>query len=199
MAHQLFRFTTPHQEPSTDEKFRSLRTVINLRIVYYKRNLKTTFLIMNKPITVRQASVSDSHNIAQFNVKMAWETEEKKLDKEIISTGVESLFQKPEYGFYMVAEADGEVVASLMITKEWSDWRNGLFWWIQSVYVKPEFRRQGIYRSMYETILKLATNHTDVCGCRLYVEKENTRAQKTYKALGMSETHYKMYEEVFSE
>ena len=152
---------------------------------------------MDKLITVREAIISDSDKISQFNINMAWETEEKKLDKEIISAGVISLFQKPEYGFYMVAEAGSEVAASLMITKEWSDWRNGLFWWIQSVYVKPEFRRQGIYRAMYEAVLKLAMNHPEVCGCRLYVEKENVKAQKTYESLGMTETHYKMYEEVF--
>lgn len=154
---------------------------------------------MNTSITVREAKVEDSSIISQFNVNMAWETESKKLDKKTISAGVESLFQKPEYGFYMVAESGTEIVATLMITHEWSDWRNGLFWWIQSVYVKPEFRRQGIYRSMYEAVLKLARNHPEVCGCRLYVEKENFTAINTYEALGMSETQYKMYEEVFGE
>jgi len=151
---------------------------------------------MDKLITVREAIISDSDKISQFNINMAWETEEKKLDKEIISAGVISLFQKPEYGFYMVAEADGEVVASLMITKEWSDWRNGLFWWIQSVYVLPGYRRQGIYRRMYEAIMEMGNNEPGVCGYRLYVEKENSIAQKTYRSLGMEETHYKMFEEV---
>lgn len=152
---------------------------------------------MNSTITVRQASDDDAASIGQFNINMAWETEEKKLDESTITAGVQSLFQKPEYGFYMVAESGDEIVATLMITHEWSDWRNGLFWWIQSVYVKPEFRRRGIYRSMYQRVLELAKNHPDVCGCRLYVEKENVTAQKTYEALGMRETHYKMYEEVF--
>jgi ribosomal protein S18 acetylase RimI-like enzyme len=154
---------------------------------------------MSQSITVREASEADADIISQFNINMAWETEEKKLDREKISAGVESLFLKPEYGFYMVAESGDEIVASLMITYEWSDWRNGLFWWIQSVYVKPEYRRQGIYRSMYKAVLKLASNHSDVCGCRLYVEKENISAQKTYEALGMSESHYKMYEEMFKD
>ena len=153
---------------------------------------------MNPTFQVRKATPKDAESIIQFNIAMAMETENKTLKREEIEPGVNGLFEKPEFGFYMVAESEGKVVGSLMITYEWSDWRNGLFWWIQSVYVKPEFRRQGIYRAMYETVLKLATNHTDVCGCRLYVEKENTLAQKTYKALGMSETHYKMYEEVFS-
>lgn len=155
--------------------------------------------IMSHTITVRKANGNDARDIAEFNLAMAWETEEKKLNEETIHAGVKSLMDKPEYGFYIVAESDGKTIASLMITKEWSDWRNGLFWWIQSVYVTPDFRRQGIYRKMYETILKLAADQPDVCGCRLYVEKENIPAQKTYEALGMSETHYKMYEEMFDE
>ncbi|WP_340105081.1 GNAT family N-acetyltransferase [Rhodohalobacter sp. 8-1] len=153
---------------------------------------------MSPTITVREASIGDATSISQFNINMAWETEAKELDRETITAGVKSLFQKPEYGFYMVAESGDEIVATLMITHEWSDWRNGLFWWIQSVYVKPEFRRQGIYRQMYQMVLEFAKNHPEVCGCRLYVEKENKIAQKTYKALGMEETHYKMYEEIFS-
>jgi len=154
---------------------------------------------MNPSITVRKAHEDDAASISQFNINMAWETEKKKLDEYTITAGVNSLFQKPEFGFYMVAESGDEIVATLMITHEWSDWRNGLFWWIQSVYVKPEFRRQGIYRSMYQRVIELAKNHPDVCGCRLYVEKENANAQKTYEALGMSETHYNMYEEVFGQ
>lgn len=156
-------------------------------------------MIMKSSITVREATEDDAASISQFNINMAWETEEKRLDKSTITAGVKSLFQKPQYGFYLVAEKEGDIVATLMITKEWSDWRNGLLWWIQSVYVKPDYRRQGIYRSMYQRVLELAKNHPDVCGCRLYVEKENVTAQKTYEALGMNETHYKMYEEVFDE
>ena len=148
-------------------------------------------------VTVREARETDAPVIAQFNIDMAWETEEKKLNEDAIHAGVTSLMNKPEYGFYIVAVAKDETVASLMITKEWSDWRNGLFWWIQSVYVKPDFRRQGVYRAMYKRVLELAGSHPEVCGCRLYVEKENVNAQKTYEALGMEETHYKMYEEVF--
>jgi ribosomal protein S18 acetylase RimI-like enzyme len=152
---------------------------------------------MADSISIRQAAAEDAEAIAQFNINMAWETEEKKLDREIITSGVYSLMKNLEYGFYIVAETGSETVASLMITKEWSDWRNGLFWWIQSVYVKPEYRRQGIYRRMYRFVKDLAENHPEVCGCRLYVEKENTVAQSTYSALGMTETHYKLFEEEF--
>jgi len=154
---------------------------------------------MNSTITIREATEADAAIISQYNINMAWETEGKKLNKKKITAGVKSLFNKPEYGFYMVAETEGEIVASLMITFEWSDWRDGLFWWIQSVYVISDHRRKGIYRAMYNAVLKLAINHPDVCGCRLYVENENINAQKTYEALGMSETHYTMYEEVFTD
>ncbi len=147
-------------------------------------------------MTIRKATESDSESIIEFNIAMARETENKILKRDEIEPGVTGLFQKPEYGFYIVAESGGTVVGSLMITFEWSDWRNGLFWWIQSVYVVPEHRRTGIYRRMYQKVKEMAANKPDVCGFRLYVEKENISAQKTYASLGMSETHYKMYEEV---
>ncbi|PKD43362.1 GNAT family N-acetyltransferase [Rhodohalobacter barkolensis] len=151
---------------------------------------------MNTKIKVRKATPKDTESIIQFNIAMAMETENKTLKREEIEPGVHGLFEKPEYGFYMVAESEGKVVGSLMITFEWSDWRNGLFWWIQSVYVIPEFRRKGVYRTMYLTIKTLAEEKPDVCGFRLYVERENINAQKTYASLGMDETHYKMFEEI---
>lgn len=152
---------------------------------------------MGRNISIRQATAADASDIAQFNIHMAWETEEKELNRERITSGVKSLMKSPEYGFYIVAETKSDTIASLMITKEWSDWRDGLFWWIQSVYVKPDYRRQGVYRSMYQFVKKLARNHPEVCGCRLYVEKDNSVAQSTYSALGMTETHYKLFEEEF--
>jgi ribosomal protein S18 acetylase RimI-like enzyme len=152
---------------------------------------------MDIKYVIRKAVPSDAESLIQFNIAMALETEQKKLKKDQIEAGVKGLFDKPQYGFYMVAEAEGSVIASLMITYEWSDWRNGLFWWIQSVYVLPEFRRKAVYRSMYQEILKLAEKEPEICGCRLYVERENSVAQKTYTSLGMSETQYKLYEEEF--
>ncbi|MFA6294462.1 MAG: N-acetyltransferase [Victivallales bacterium] len=154
---------------------------------------------MNTKIKVREAVSADADSIADFNIAMAWETESKKLSPDKIGSGVKALFKKPEYGFYVIADIDGTVAGSLMITYEWSDWRNGLFWWIQSVYVKPEFRRQGVYRAMFSYIKDLAGKNPGVCGCRLYVEHNNSIAQGTYKSLGMKETHYKMFEEVFHE
>ena len=154
---------------------------------------------MNNSPIVRKAKKADTDTLIQFNIAMALETEQKYLEEDKIRAGVKSLFKKPEYGFYLVAEMDGQIAGSLMITKEWSDWRNGLFWWIKSVYVLPVYRRKGVYRSMYRKIHDMAKNRPGVCGFRLYVEKENKSAQATYSNLGMSETNYKMYEELFEE
>ena len=151
---------------------------------------------MNNGIIIRKALLTDAETIADFNSAMALETEGKSLNKEKINAGVANLFNHPEYGFYIVAEAGNRVVGCLLITYEWSDWRNGLIWWIQSVYIHPDFRRQGIYRQMYTFIKNLASFENNVRGFRLYVEKENRIAQNTYRNLGMEETVYNMYEEI---
>lgn len=149
-------------------------------------------------INVRTTTAEDATIISQFNQQMAMETENKVLPPEIISRGVARLMDKPEYGFYLIAESDSRPVGTCMVTTEWSDWRDGLFWWIQSVYVQADFRRKGVYRQMYHTIQSLAAKEPDVCGYRLYVEKENTGAQKTYESLGMSATDYLLYETINS-
>lgn len=130
---------------------------------------------------------------------MAQETENKDLIPEVILAGVRSLFEHPSRGFYIVAETDGNVVACLMITTEWSDWRNGVFWWVQSVYVQTTYRRRGIYRSMYGFVKELAEKEPGVCGFRLYVEQDNSRAQNTYRALGMTQSPYCLFEELKSD
>jgi ribosomal protein S18 acetylase RimI-like enzyme len=154
---------------------------------------------MDFEIRIRPGTATDIDSLVSFNQAMARETEAKELDIKVLTAGVETLLKNEQYGFYVVAEAVEEssiqAVGSLMVTFEWSDWRNGLFWWIQSVYIKPEFRRRGIYRRLYEFVKELATAE-DVCGFRLYVEKENRIAQRTYEKLGMSESHYVMYEEL---
>jgi ribosomal protein S18 acetylase RimI-like enzyme len=144
---------------------------------------------------IRNATLKDADIIAQFNIAMALETENKILEPAIILAGVRSLFAQPHAGFYLIAEMDNEVVGSLMITTEWSDWRNGLFWWIQSVYIQPAYRRKGIYGMLYKRVKLMAQEHPDVCGFRLYVEKDNWIAQKTYTKLGMQPTHYLIFEE----
>jgi GNAT superfamily N-acetyltransferase len=146
---------------------------------------------------IRPATVKDAETLERFNVSMAWETETKILETDRIKPGIEKIFTDPDAGFYSVVEIDNRVVAALMITTEWSDWRNGFFWWIQSVYVEPEYRGQGIFTSLYAYIKDMAKNEKEVCGLRLYVEKENERAQRTYLKAGMHETVYRLYEEEF--
>jgi len=145
---------------------------------------------------IRLAQPGDAKAIVAFNSAMALETEGKRLFPEVIGAGVRSLLKRPKAGFYLLAETKAEIAGVLMITKEWSDWRNGAFWWIQSVYVRPEFRRKGVYRRLYRHIQQMARKDPGVCGFRLYVERENRRAQATYRALGMEKTRYLVFEEL---
>jgi len=144
-------------------------------------------------IIIRKAKITDAQSIVDFQLKMAWETEEMKLIRETVTKGVHAVFGDRSRGEYFVAENDGQIIASLLITYEWSDWRNCNVWWFQSVYVVPEFRRQGVFRKMYNHI-KQQAEEQDIAGLRLYVETKNSRAQKTYEALGMSSEHYNFYE-----
>ena len=145
-------------------------------------------------VIIRKATPSDVPTIAQFNFAMAEETEHIQLDMERLLLGVNGLFDEPSRGFYLVAESEGEIVGQLMITFEWSDWRNGVFWWIQSVYVHKEFRAQKVFRSLYNKVVSMAKDEGNVCGIRLYVEKENDLAHDVYNKLGMSVTHYDLLE-----
>ena len=145
---------------------------------------------------IRRAVLSDSKALAEFNTDMARETEGIELIPSVIGSGVKAMINNPQMGFYLVVEDAGDIQASLMVTTEWSDWRNGLFWWIQSVYVTEAYRRQGLYRKLYERVKSLAEAENEVCGFRLYVEHYNHVAQKTYQSLGMEETDYKVYEEL---
>ena len=144
-------------------------------------------------INIRKATPEDAETIIDFQQKMAWETEQMTLIPGIINKGVNAVFADSTRGQYWVAEEKGNVVASLLITYEWSDWRNSNVWWFQSVYVLPDFRRSGIFRSMYLHI-KDEADKQGVAGLRLYVERNNSRAQQTYEALGMINGHYTMYE-----
>lgn len=149
----------------------------------------------NCNVLIRRANLKDAEEIIDFNVAMAYETEKRELNSHEISEGVFNLIKNSDYGFYLVAESENRIVGSLMITTEWSDWRNGMFWWVQSVFVKNEWRRRGVYKKMYEKVKELANLEKNICGFRLYVEKNNKVAQTVYNRLGMVETEYKMFEE----
>lgn len=150
---------------------------------------------MKTPIRVRAARASDLATLVQFNMAMALQTENKVLDPAVLGAGVGAVLAEPRRGFYLVAESDGVVVGCLMITFEWSDWRNGDWWWLQSVYIVPAFRRRGVFRALYAEVERQAAAATPgVVGIRLYVERDNLQAQQTYTALGMHEANYRMFE-----
>jgi len=146
-------------------------------------------------LTIRPAAGTDAGRLVDFNRAMARETENRELDIAVVSAGVQAVIDEPARGFYLVAETGGAVVGALMVTYEWSDWRNGLFLWIQSVYVVPGQRGNGIYRRLYEHVRTIGRDRGDVCGFRLYVEENNHRAQRTYASLGMSQSGYMLFEE----
>jgi ribosomal protein S18 acetylase RimI-like enzyme len=148
-------------------------------------------------IAIRRATPDDAQTLALHNAAMAAETETITLDPERALRGVEAVLRDPAKGFYLLAEADGAVAGQLMITFEWSDWRNGVFWWLQSVYVRPEHRRRGVFTRLYRAMREEADKSGGVCGVRLYVESANQRAQQTYQRLGLRQAHYQMYEEDF--
>ncbi len=144
---------------------------------------------------LRKGTPKDTEALVAFNQAMAQETEGLALDSDTLSRGVSTLLENPAKGFYLVAEIEGEIAGSLMVTFEWSDWRAADYYWIQSVYIKPEHRQKGIYRALYQEVKTLAEKQGGAASFRLYVEQENTRAQQTYQSLGMSQSHYLMYEE----
>lgn len=145
-------------------------------------------------IGVREAGREDAAAIIEFQLAMARETEELTLDRDVLTRGVTALFDDPSLGRYFVAESEGRPIASLMITYEWSDWRNGMVWWIQSVYVVPDFRRRGVYATLYAHIRAQVEPDPAIRGIRLYVDTRNQPAQEVYARLGMEGEHYKVFE-----
>ena len=145
-------------------------------------------------VQYRDAERSDVEAIIEFQIAMARETEDVRLDRAIVTRGVHAVFDEPSLGRYYVAVAGEEVIASLLITYEWSDWRNGNVWWIQSVYVVPEYRRRGIYGGLYTHVKQLVEPDPGVRGIRLYVDNRNTIAQQVYARLGMEGEHYRVFE-----
>lgn len=143
---------------------------------------------------IRKANAGDALVIADFNCRLAQETESLSLDTTTVKRGVRSLLNDPAKGIYFVAEERRVVVGQLLITYEWSDWRNGNFWWIQSVYVAQEYRHAGVFSALFNHVQRLAKSKRGVCGLRLYVESDNRLAQQAYDRFGMKPTHYKIYE-----
>jgi GNAT superfamily N-acetyltransferase len=142
----------------------------------------------------RLANAQDAPTLVEFQLAMALETEGYHLDRATCERGVKAVFDVPTRGTYYVAETLGELVASTLIIPEWSDWRNGEVWWIHSVYARPEFRKKGVFKGLYRHIQSQVEKDPNLRGLRLYVEKKNTSAESVYRALGMSDEHYKLFE-----
>jgi len=146
------------------------------------------------PLSIREGRSTDAAVIADFNAALALETEHKQLDRTRLEPGVRALLSDPWKGRYYIAELDGRVVGQAMVTYEWSDWRDGMFWWLQSVFVDVAYRKQGVFRALYRHIEAAARNDSTACGLRLYVEDNNLRAKQTYHALGMQRGGYEVLE-----
>lgn len=147
-------------------------------------------------IKIRVARSTDKSRLVDFQMKMALETEGETLTKSSVAKGVKAAVDDPSIATIFVAEIEGVkgIVGSLMITDEWSDWRNGWVWWIQSLYVMPEYRNKGVFTALFEHINAIIESSPEVKGLRLYVDKRNTKAQKVYDAMGMNGSHYITYE-----
>ncbi|MDX1582404.1 MAG: GNAT family N-acetyltransferase, partial [Thermoanaerobaculia bacterium] len=150
--------------------------------------------IYTAPMNYREGRPGDAESIVEFQVAMARETEDMELDRSVCREGVGAVFSDPALGRYFVGEDDGRIIASLMITYEWSDWRAGTVWWIQSVYVVPDLRGRGVYRGLYEHVKSIAQEDDAVSGIRLYVDRRNENAQEVYTRLGMDGEHYVVFE-----
>jgi len=149
---------------------------------------------MKDTIIITPANEQDLSYMVDFQLKMALETEELKLDKSVLEAGVASALKDSSKALYFIARKGDRPVGMLMITTEWSDWRNGWVWWIQSVYVVPEMRKEGVFGALYTYVKELVMEASDVMGIRLYVDKRNLKAQRVYEAVGMTGEHYSTFE-----
>ncbi len=152
-------------------------------------------LIIDTVITIRAATDKDIPKMVGWAQAMAWETEKKTLCADRLTAGISAGLADPDKARYFIAMRKHSSAGTLMLTREWSDWRNGWWWWIQSVYVDPAHRHQGVYRALHQHVLAMATAQADVCGLRLYVEDNNAQAQRTYQSLDMHDAHYRVYEQ----
>lgn len=147
-----------------------------------------------RTIHLRRARDKDADFLAAGNIALARETENKALPQSTVLEGVKTVLRHPNHGFYVIAEIDHQPMGQLLVTYEWSDWRNGLFWWLQSVYILPQWRGQGLFRQLQDYVIQAAKDDPKVCGLRLYVERDNRRAKSIYTHLGWQTTSYEMLE-----
>jgi len=145
-------------------------------------------------LSIRRAGPTDAAIVTEFNRLLALESEGKTLDAAVLAAGVAAGLADPNKSVYFLAEEDGKAVGQIMYTLEWSDWRNGWFWWIQSVYVCAEARRRGVFRALYEHVEQAARADGNVIGLRLYVEQANHVAQETYRRMGMEAAGYFVFQ-----
>jgi RimJ/RimL family protein N-acetyltransferase len=145
-------------------------------------------------VSIRKSRPEDLSAIVDFQQRLALESENFHLDATIVTKGINAMFADPSKGTYFIAEVDGEIAGCHSITYEWSDWRNGMVWWIQSVYVVEKHRKNGVFKAMFENLKTLIKNDPNLAGLRLYVDKTNKRAQKVYEAMGMNGEHYSVFE-----
>jgi GNAT superfamily N-acetyltransferase len=145
-------------------------------------------------IEVRQATAADVDHVVEFNRLLALESEGKHLEAEVLRSGVRAVLADPAKGVYFLAQEEGDILGQMGLTYEWSDWRNGWFWWIQSVYVVREARRRGVFRELFEHVRRAAQADPQVIGLRLYVERDNVAAHATYRKLGLEWTTYQVME-----
>ena len=145
-------------------------------------------------ITIRPSKREDIGKLVEFQLRLADETENVRLNEETVSAGMHALFDEPSRGTYYVAVSHAEIVGCFLITYEWSDWRNGMVWWLQSVYVAKNHRRQGVFKIMYDHLRQIISSDPGIIGLRLYVDKTNTRAQNVYASMGMNGDHYTVFE-----
>jgi ribosomal protein S18 acetylase RimI-like enzyme len=152
-------------------------------------------------LNVRIARPEDALTIESFSAAMALETEGRRLDLDRLHRGTIALIENPAQGFFIVAEQgqgdNRQLLGQLMVTYEWSDWRNGVFWWIQSVYVDPAWRRKGVYRRLHDTVVAIGKADNKICGIRLYVARDNRAAQMVYRRVGLAPSMYEVYEDDF--
>lgn len=149
-------------------------------------------------VLIRHGELRDLETIALFNLQLAAETEALHLDPQTVTRGVQAALVDSHKGRYLVACCDGKVIGQLMLTWEWSDWRNGTIWWVQSVYVSKPYRQQGVFRQLFSTLKAEAQADPTVVGIRLYVERHNTSAHHVYEQLGMKDSGYEVFEQIFA-